>query len=157
MLRGFSRFLFMIPIFSLLSACYIEETPSRADFRDYPQFFAQYVPVEYEGIHVTIDFHIDNPDEDDLTNSYGHMKIFVDNTKTNLDVSKEENIHYEVKGTDIKGEFSQRMRATLTDMPEELLNKIDSKQAITVLIHLNDDFSKEIELQHIMPSRNMSY
>lgn len=114
------------------------------------------MPVEYEGIHVTIDFHIDDPDLD-VKNSYGHMRIFVDNTKTNLDVSKEENIHYEVKGTTIKGEFSQRIRATLTDLPEELLNKIDSKQAITVLVHINDNFSKEIELQHTIPSRNMSY
>lgn len=145
----FIRYTFLAILLFTLSAC----GEPRTSVNDLNLPFALYEPdpsQESIGIGASIEFFNET---DKALDTYGHLKVSFDSSLLEEHgFTRDDRIPFEIKGTDITGEVSQRIRANLTDLPQGTLKTIHDEKSLILLLHLSEDQIAEIELIHKTPS-----
>ena len=115
--------------------------------------FARYEPdpsKESIGIGASIEFFNET---DKAVDTYGHLKVhFSYSLLEEHGFTRDDRILFEIKGTDITGLVSERIRGNLTDLPQEILKTIHDKKSLILLLHLSEDQVAEIDLIYRTPS-----
>ncbi|MEC1716511.1 hypothetical protein [Schinkia azotoformans] len=66
--------------------------------------------------------------------TYGHLKVsFNSSLLEEHGFTRDDRIPFEIKGTDKKGAVSERIRANLTDLPQEILKIIHDEKSYLLL------------------------
>ena len=116
--------------------------------------FARYEPdpsQESIGIGASIEFFNET---DKAVDTYGHLKVsFNSSLLAEHGFTRDDQIPFEIKGTDITGEVSERIRANLTDLPQETLKTIHDEKPLILLLYLSEDQIAEIDLLYSTPSK----
>ncbi|MBU8907509.1 hypothetical protein [Desertibacillus haloalkaliphilus] len=149
MFKLMKKYAMFIVILSTIAAC-AEPGPSVDDLH-LP--FAKYEPdpsQESIGVGATIEFFNET---DNAVDTYGHLKVsFHSSFLEEYRLTRDDRVHFEIKGTDITGTVSERVRANLTDLPQDVLQTIDDEEPLTVLVHISDELIAEIALIYRTPS-----
>ena len=143
------RFTFLSILLFTISAC----GEPRTSVNDLILPFARYEPdpsQESIGIGVSIEFFNET---DKAVDTYGHLRVsFSSSLLEKNGFTRDDRIPFKIKGTDIKGTVSERIRANLTDLPQEILKTIHDEKPLVLLLHLSEDQIAEINLIYGTPS-----
>lgn len=142
------KYTFLTILLFTISAC----GESRTSVNDLNLPFARYEPEPSQediGIGASIEFFNET---DKAVDTYGHLKVsFNSSLLAEHGFTRDDQIQFEIKGTDIIGEVSERIRANLTDLPQETLETIHDEKPLTLLLYLSEDQIAEINLIYRTP------